>query len=98
MVDDSLEVGRLPWANAIINDEYGPRMKGPGGDIGLANRLPYIEAAAIIKLDDPDPKRFGRLQNELMSRGLGIAEWTLKVEERVRKIGTQRNIILRFAE
>jgi hypothetical protein len=48
----------------------------------------YLEAAAILYIDDPG--WFARLRTRLKTRGVRISDWTRRVEERARVIKHER--------
>jgi hypothetical protein len=79
----------LGWADKILK-EYESQIGGPNADITKVYDTQYIEAAAIISIEDGG--RFERLKSQLKGRGVRIADWERRVREREQKIKKERSV------
>jgi hypothetical protein len=75
--------GTIAWAERILS-QYEPKVNGPGSDILKVYEMPYVEAAAILSIDDAS--RFERLKKILKDRGVKVPNWERRVRERERAI------------
>jgi hypothetical protein len=79
--------GTIEWAKFIIN-RYEPQISGTGADITKVYELPYVEAAAIISIEEGD--YYARLRQKLKGRGVRIGDWEGRVREAERRTKQQR--------
>jgi putative DNA primase/helicase len=79
--------GTLAWAEKVIN-QYEPKISGTGADITKAYEPCYIEAAAIVSIEDGG--RYERLKAVLKSRGISIGSWERRMREAERRIKQER--------